>query len=119
MSSTISDRNQQVRIDSGGIVSGTLPQLGAWASGTAQQNPTSRSIVVPLAVTGDATNNIATCAIAVSPDNVTFTTVATASFAAAVNNTGAIAVPVNVVLPAGWWVKLTLSHTTIATSSYY
>lgn len=119
MSSTISDRNQLVRIDTGGIVSGTLPQLASWVSGTAQQNPLARTIVVPIAPTGDATNNVGTVAVALSPDNVTFTTVATFSLAAAVNNTGAVTAPMSVTLPTGWWIKLTLVHTTVAQSSYY
>lgn len=119
MSSSLSDRNQLVRLDSGGIVSGTLPQLASWVSGTAQQNPVARSIVVPLVCTCDATNNVATVAIALSPDNVTFTTVATSSVAAAFNTSGAMGFPMSVVLPAGWWVKLTLTHTTVAQSSYY
>jgi hypothetical protein len=101
------------------IVSGALSQLAVWVSGTAQQNPVSRTIEVVLAVTGDATNNAATCAIALSPDNVTFTTVVTVSLAAAVNNTGAVTLPAFVKVPTGWYIRLTLSHTTVAQSSYY
>ena len=101
------------------ITSGSLPQLSAWSSGTAQTNPAGRAITVALAITGDATNNVATCAIAISPNNSDFTTLATVSLAAAVNNTGAITVATNVPLPSGWSIKLTLSHTTVATSSYY
>src|SRR3954469_24908078 len=72
------------------ISSGTLPNTGAWVSGTAKVNPVSRAVSVTVEVVGDATNNAATCVIALSPDNSTFTTLATVSLAAAVNNTGAI-----------------------------
>lgn len=101
------------------ITSGTLPQLSAWSSGTAQQNPVARPITVVLQITGDATNNVATCAIALSPNNSDYTTVGTVSLAAAVNNTGAIAVVNNVQVPDGWWIKVTLVHTAVATSYYF
>jgi hypothetical protein len=101
------------------ITSGTLPNTGAWVSGTAKVNPVARQITVAVEIVGDATNNIASCVIAISPDNTTFTTLATPSLAAAVNNTGAITMGVCVPLPAGWYIKLTLVHTTVAASIYY
>jgi hypothetical protein len=102
------------------VTSGALPQLAAaWVSGTAKVNPVARQIVIPLAITGDATNNVATCAVAISADDATYTTVATVSLAAAVNNTGAITLLSSVILPAGWYIKLTLSHTTVTQSNYY
>jgi hypothetical protein len=101
------------------ITSGTLPNTGAWVSGTAKVNPVARAITVAVEVVGDATNNIASCAIAISPDNSTYTTLATLSLAAAVNNTGAITLAAMPRLPQGWYMKLTLSHTTVAASFYY
>ena len=101
------------------ITSGTLPDTGNWSSGTAKVNPVSRNITVAVEVVGDATNNAATCAIAISPNNSDYTTLGTVSFAAAVNNTGAIKSVVPVPLPQGWYIKLTLSHTTVAASFYY
>lgn len=104
----------------GSATSGTLPQMAAWVSGTAQQNPVAYPITVVTAPTGDATNNAATVAYAISPDNSTFTTVATWSLAAAINNTGAITNVVNVAVPPGWYIKLTIgAHATVAQSSYY
>src|SRR5438552_15902314 len=59
------------------VTSGALPQLAAaWVSTTAKQNPVARQIVIPLAISGDGTNNVATCAVAISADNATYTTVA-------------------------------------------
>jgi hypothetical protein len=102
------------------VTSGALPQLAAaWVSGTAKVNPVARQIVIPLAITGDATNNAATCAVAISADDQTYTTVATVSLAAAVNNTGAITLLSSVILPAGWYVKLTFSHMAVSQSYYY
>jgi hypothetical protein len=101
------------------ITSGTLPNTGAWVSGTAKVNPVSRPITVAVEVVADGTNNLASCVIAISPDNVTYTTLATPSVAAAINTSGAITVASMVTLPQGWYIKLTLSHTTVAASIYY
>jgi polygalacturonase len=95
-----------------------LAKIATWVSGTERQASTTRDVDVYVAVTGDATNNAATCAIALSPDDTTFTTLCTVSLAAAINNTGAITVMQTVRVPAGWWLKLTLSHTTVADSYY-
>lgn len=102
------------------VTSGALPQLAAaWVSGTAKVNPVARQIVIPLEITGDATNNAATCAVAISADDSTYTTVATISIAAAINNLGALTVLSSVTLPAGWYIKLTLSRTAVTQSYYY
>jgi hypothetical protein len=101
------------------ITSGALPNTGAWVSGTAKINPVSRPIVVAVEVVGDATNNLASCVIAISPDNATFTTLGTPSIAAAINTSGAITLLTNVSLPQGWYIKLTLTHVTVAASKYY
>jgi hypothetical protein len=102
------------------IASGTLPQLAAWVSGTEQQNTFGRPITVVVDATTDASNNAATVAIALSPDDVTFTTVGTVSVAAAINNLGAVTEVVPVLVPEAWWIKLTISaHASVATSSYY
>ena len=124
MSSTFADLNGLSRINGvltavDPILSGTLPNTGAWVSGTAKVNPASRGVTVAVEVVGDATNNVASCVIALSPDNSTFTTLCTPSLAAAVNNTGAITMGVLVQLPIGWFIKLTLTHVTVAASIYY
>lgn len=116
---TFTDSATQPQPSAPPITSGTLPNMGTWSSGTSKVNPVSRAITVAVEVVGDATNNAATCAIAISPDDSTYTTLATPSLAAAVNNTGAIKLATNVPLPQGWYIKLTLSHTTVAASFYY
>ena len=102
------------------IASGTLPQMAAWVSTTAQQNPVGRNIRIALAVTSDATNNAATVAVAISPNNTDYTTLCTISVAAALNNLGAVTLHDNVDLPYNWWIKLTIgAHAAVAQSYYY
>lgn len=109
-----------VSIGENPITSGALPQLSAWISGTAQQNTHGRQVTVVLAPTGDASNNAATVAVLLSPDNMTFTTIATWSVAAAVNLVGALTGVVPVPVPDGWYIKLTIgAHATVAQSYYY
>lgn len=101
------------------ITSGTLPNTGAWVSGTAKVNPVSRPVTVAVEVVMAGTNTIATCVIAISPDNSTFTTLGTPGASAAVNNTGAFTVLTDVPLPQGWYIKLTFANCTVAASIYY
>jgi hypothetical protein len=101
------------------IVSGALPNTGAWVSGTAKQNPVARQINVTVEVVTDGTANAATCVIAISPDNTTYTTLATPGASAAVNTVGAVTTATQVELPQGWYIKLTLAHCTVAASVYY
>lgn len=102
------------------VTSGALPALSAWVSGTAKANPVAYQVVVYVEVAFDGTNNAASCAIALSPDGSTFTTVGTPSVAAGVNNLGATKQLVPVTLPAGWSIKLTFTatHCTVAASDY-
>lgn len=101
------------------ITSGALPNTGAWVSGTAKQNPVARQITVNVVVVMDGTANAASCTIAISSDNTTFTTIGAPGVSAAINTVGAetLLIPVN--LPAAWYVKLTLVHCSVAASVYY
>ena len=102
----------------GTITSGTLPNTGAWVSGTAKVNPVARDITVYVEVVTSGTNTVATCVIALSADNSTFTTVGTPGASQAVNNLGAVTTVVPVRVPNGWYIKLTLSNVTVAASIY-
>jgi len=101
------------------ISSGALPDTGAWVSGTAKVNPATRNITVAVEVVGDNTANAATCAIAISPDDTTYTTLGTVTIDATVNTGGVDKQLVCVPLPQGWYIKLTLSHATVAASKYW
>src|SRR5439155_23495081 len=99
------------------LASGALPTV-APVSGAAFQVST-RDVMLVVPFTGDATNNAATLKIELSPDNVTYSILDTLSIAAALNLTGAINVPVSFAVPANWYTKLTATHGTIGTSTYY
>jgi hypothetical protein len=100
------------------LVSGALPTVSL-SSGTAAQVSTTRNVTAAILYTLDATNNVATVKIELSPDNSTFTSLGTMSFAAAVNNTGAIALIATVPVPAGWYIKVTVVHAAITSTTYY
>jgi len=100
------------------ITSGALP-TATLSSGTGAQILTTRDAETVTPFTGDGTNNAATCAIALSPDNTTYSTLDTLSIAAGLNVLGALALSANVRVPAGWYLKLTAVHGTIGTTTYY
>lgn len=116
---SFTDSTNQPQSPAPPIASGTLPNLGAWVSGTAKVNPVSRAISATVEVVTAGTNTIATCVIALSPDNVTFTTLATPGASAAQNNLGATTTAVQVRIPQGWYIKLTFANCTVASSIYY
>lgn len=100
------------------ITSGALPTQ-TLASGTGAQVSTTRDVETVTPFSGDGTNNAATCAIALSSDNTTYSTLATISIAAALNLTGVLTDNVNLRVPAGWYIKLTAVHGTLGTTTYY
>lgn len=101
------------------ITSGTLPNLGSWVSGTGIVNPVTRQISVVVAMVSSGTAATATNAIAVSPDNTTYTTVGTQTVSTAVNTVGALQLVTSVTVPAGWYIKCTFANATVAASIYY
>lgn len=101
----------------GTITSGALPTVQL-VSGAGVQILTSRDVESYTTVTGDATNNVASVTVALSPDNTTYSTILVPSLAAAVNNTGAIALSVTVRVPAGWYIKMTAVHATLGVTTY-
>jgi hypothetical protein len=110
--------SQQIVERASPIASGALPTV-ALVSGTGAQILVTRAAETVTPFTGDGTNNAATCAIALSPDNLTYSTVATISIAAALNLTGVLTDMVNARVPAGWYLKLTAVHGTLGTTTYY
>lgn len=99
------------------VTSGALSTTTV-SSGTGKQNPAAYQVTVYGVWTSDATNNVATLTVALSPDNTTYSNVQVYSLAAAVNNTGAVALPITLVLPAGWYMKFTSVHGTVGTLTY-
>lgn len=88
------------------------------SSGTGKQNPAATQVTVYGVVTFDATNNVATLTVALSPDNTTYSNVQVYSLAAAVNTVGAQTQPIVLVLPQGWYMKFTAVHCTVGTLTY-
>ena len=99
----------------GTITSGALPTV-TLASGTGAQVSTARDVNLYVPLTSSGTNAVATCALAISPDNSTYTTVGTVTLAAAVNTIGAVVIVETLRIPAGWYVKLTASNFTIGSA---
>ena len=99
------------------VTSGSL-STSTFTSTTAAQVSTTRTVTCYVPWSGDGTNNAATLKVELSPDNNTFSTLTTLSLAQAVNNTGAITLLLTLVVPAGWYVKLTTTHTTLGTATY-
>jgi hypothetical protein len=89
------------------------------SSGTGAQVSLTGDVETVTPFTGDATNNAATCKVELSPDNVTYSTLNTVSIAAALNTIGALDENVTVRVPAFWYIKLTATHGTIGTTTYY
>jgi hypothetical protein len=123
LTATFIDENGVDRLDGtittrNPIASGALPTVSL-SSGTAAQVSATRNVTAAILYTLDATNNVATVKIELSPDNSTFTSLGTMSFAAAVNNTGAIAMIATVPVPAGWYIKVTVVHAAITSTTYY
>lgn len=115
---TFLDSTNQPLTGANPIVSGALPNLGSWVSGTAKVNPVAYQITAYIEFVTAGTNTIATCVVALSADNVTFSTLFTPGASAAQNNTGAVTIPATVVIPVGWYIKLTFANGTVAASKY-
>lgn len=101
----------------GTIVSGALPTVQL-VSGTGAQVLTTRDVESYTTITYDGTNNAASVTVALSPDNTTYSTILVPTLAAAVNLTGAIAHPITVRVPAGWYLKMTAVHASLGVTTY-
>lgn len=100
------------------ILAGALPTVSP-VSGTAFQCSTLRDVFLTVPVTynpGVATT--ATCIAALSPDNVTFSTLVVRTVPVGTVFDGQID-PIDVHVPAGWYVKLTVTNATLGTGTYY
>ena len=123
LAATFIDENGVDRLDGtittrNPIASGALPTV-TLSSGTAAQVATGRNVTLALALTFDASAADATAKIELSPDNSTFSTLATCKIPNATNPASGEVELVTVPVPAGWWVKVTVSHVTITSATYY
>lgn len=100
---------KNAQLDGGFAQSGSLTQP-TFVSGTAQALSTTRNVWAYIAVTNTAAGGTAT--IALSPDNSTFTNLAVVT--STVNASVHLA---TVMVPAGWFLKITLSNATVVVTT--
>lgn len=102
----------------GAATSGALP-TASLGSGTAHQFDTTYGRTAVTSVTFTPTGAAAaTCTVALSPDDSTFSTtvVVTVPIGTALDS---FILPVTAFVPAGWWLKLTTAHATLGATTYY
>ena len=101
------------------IASGALPTTTAFSSGTGKQILTTRDVTLCVPLTFDASAADATCTVAISPDNSTYSTLGIETIPTATNPVNGEIHVLILRVPAGWYVKLTASHVTFGTGTYY
>ena len=101
------------------ITSGALPTQ-VFSTGVGAQVLTTREVkvVVPVTYTPTAGAN-ATCTLALSPDNITYSTLVTTTVPLG-TALDSFVEPMSFTLPAGWYAKLTVNaQATLGTATYY
>lgn len=100
------------------ITAGALPTQ-QFVSGTAAQVSTTRDVEVHTPVTMNSlVATIATCTVALSSDNVTFSTLCIWTEPVGVALAGTI-IDAHVRVPAGWYLKYTTAQAVLGLSTYY
>lgn len=100
------------------ITSGAL-STQLFVSTTGAQVLTTRDVFLFTPVTFTPTGGAsATCVVAISPDNTTYTTLTTVTVPLGTALDSFI-LPVSVWLPAGWYAKFTTTNATLGTSTYW
>ena len=100
------------------IAAGALPTVVP-VSGAAFQCSLVRDVFLVVPVTfSPLVGASATCAVAISPDGVTYSALATKTFPVGVVFDGSID-EVSLPVPAGWYVRLTVVNAVLGTGTYY
>ncbi len=100
------------------VTSGALSTISP-STGTGIQCSTARDVFLHQICTFNPTAGAsATCVVAISPDNVTYSTLVTVTIPAGVTFDGTIP-PIGVQVPAGWYVKFTTTNATLGTGTWY
>lgn len=113
-----SDRLDGTLVTYNPVTSGALSTVSL-SSGTAAQVVATRNATLALALTFDASAADATAKVELSPNNSDFSTLATCKIPNATNPSNGEVWLVTVPVPAGWWIKVTVSHVTITSATYY
>ena len=111
--------HQDLAASTRGITSGALPTVAVvTATGAQVDAAADRQLIVPVTLNPTA-GNTATVLVQLSPDNVTYSSVGTVTIP---SNAGAWTgwiEEISLLVPAGWWVKLTATNATIGTGTFY
>jgi hypothetical protein len=100
------------------ITSGALSTT-TFVSGTGKQIELTRDVFLVVPCTLNPTAGAAgTVAVALSPDNSTYSTLVTITEPAGIAFDGTI-IPASLQVPTGWYVKLIATNATIGTATYY
>jgi hypothetical protein len=100
------------------IVNGALPTVQlVTATGAQIQTGTDSETITPVTFNSGVANT-ATCLVALSPDNVTYSTLGTESEPIGVALAGTIHL-IKVRVPAGWYIKLTVTNAVLGLTTYY
>lgn len=100
------------------ITSGALPTVQLVTTAGAQISATRDAETVTPVTFNSGAANTATCLVALSPDNVTYSALGTESEPVGVALAGTIHL-VKVRVPAGWYLKLTATNATLGVTTYY
>lgn len=101
------------------IRSGALPSPGAFTSGVGQQISAARDVRLLIPITYSPTAGaFASCAVALSPDNVTYTVVGSEVVPLGTVNANDARI-LSVYVPAGWYVRLVVTNAAIGAGNYY
>ena len=100
------------------ITSGALPTV-TLSSGTGAQISATASATTYTPITYDNSASDATLKVELSPDNSTYSTLATTTWKTFTNAVSGNIHMLGLVVPAGWYVKLTGTHATIGATTYF
>jgi hypothetical protein len=99
------------------ITSGALSTTSL-TSGTSHQVSTVRDMHVVVPITFNPSAGDATCLVQISPDNSTFSTLLTKTVKSESGIDGTV-MAARLEVPVNWYIKLTVTHATLGTVTYY
>jgi hypothetical protein len=100
-----------------GIASGALPTISPVSGTGLQVDTTSDRRLSQIVTLNPTAGAAATCVVALSPDNVTYSTLWTLTLPAGIVFDGTVP-PIEIDVPAGWYVKFTATNATLGTGTY-
>lgn len=105
-------------IASNPIVSGALSTISPSTTVGAQVSTTRDVFLTQVCTFNPSAGASATCVVAISPDNTTYSNLITVTIPAGIALDGTIP-PISLMVPAAWYVKFTTTNATLGTGTYY